>query len=87
MAPAQQGLEAGDGAVLEPDDRLEMHLDLVAVHRAPQVGLERQALGPVRPHRRPEGLDAVAARALGMGHGDFGVLQHALARRMELRVE
>ena len=45
MVPAQQRLEARDGAILQPDDRLEIDLDLVALDGAAQVGLERQ---PVR---------------------------------------
>ena len=41
MVPAQQRLEAGDGAVLQPHDRLEEDLDLAAVERPAQIGLER----------------------------------------------
>ena len=48
MVPAQQRLEAGDGAILEPHDRLEEHLDLAALQRAAQLGLERQPVGALR---------------------------------------
>ena len=54
-------------------------LDLAALERAAQVALEREAVAALGAHRRPEHLDAVAAEALGMGHGDLGVLQHLLA--------
>ncbi len=45
MVPAQQRLEAGDGAVFEPDDRLEIDLHLAAIERAAQIGLKRRG-GP-----------------------------------------
>ena len=48
MAPARQRLEAGDGAVLEPDDRLEHHADLAAFERVAQVVGERQAVSRAR---------------------------------------
>ncbi len=79
MVPAQQRLEAGDGAVLEPHDRLEQDLDLAAVDGAPQVALEGEPIAGLGPHRRPEHLDAVAAMALRMHHRDLGVLEHLLA--------
>ncbi len=44
MIPAQQCLEARDGAVLEPDDRLEIDLDFTAVERAAQVRGEAEAV-------------------------------------------
>ena len=79
MIPAQQRFEARDGAVLQPHDRLEEDFHLVAVERAAQIGFERQTVGAQRAHRRPEHFDAVAAEALAMAHGDFGILQHVLA--------
>ena len=42
MVPARQRLEAGDGAVLEPHDRLIEDRDLVALERAPQLGFQRR---------------------------------------------
>ena len=71
-------LEARDRAVLEPDDRLVQDGDLLALDRAAQVGLERQAVGLARAHRRLEHLDAVAADALGVIHRELGVLEHLL---------
>ena len=88
MAPAQQGLEARDGSILEPHDRLEMHLQLVALDGAAKVGLERD---PIRPHGAHGGAEHARCgrlpRALRMGHGDLGVLQHRLALGVHARIE
>ena len=78
MIPARQRLEAGDGAILEPHDRLIEDGDLLALERAAQLGFERQPVGLARPHRRLEHLDAVAADALGVIHRELGVLEHLL---------
>ena len=75
MVPARQRLEAGDGAILEPHDRLIEDGDLVALDRAPQIGLDRQPVGFARPHGRFEHVDAIAAVALGMIHRELGVLE------------
>ena len=42
MVPAQQRLEARDGAILQPHDRLEEGLDLAAAERPLQIRFERQ---------------------------------------------
>ena len=47
MPPARQRLKSCDGAILEPDDRPELHHDLAALERAAHVVLERS---PVRAH-------------------------------------
>ena len=86
MIPAQQRLETRDGAVLQPDDRLEEDLHLVALESAAQIGLQRQAVVAVVAHGRTEDLDAVAAVPLGVRHRDLGVLQHLLALRIRLRI-
>ena len=39
MIPSKQRFEAGNRAVLEPDDRLEKDLDFAAAERAAQVGV------------------------------------------------
>ena len=79
VVPARQRLEAGDGAVLEPHDRLVEDRDLLALERAAQLRFERQPVGLARAHRRLEHLDAVAADALGVIHRKLGVLEHLLA--------
>ena len=78
MVPARQRLEAGDRAIVEPHDRLIEDRDLLALERPPQIGFDRQPVGFARPHRRLEHLDAVAAVALGVIHGEFGVLEPLL---------
>ena len=74
MIPAQQRLEAGDRAVLQPDDRLVHDLHLLPLERPVEVALEGQRVGGRHAQRRAEGLDPVAAEALGEGDGDFRVL-------------
>ncbi len=78
MVPARQRLEAGDGAVVEANDRLIQDGDLVALERAPQIGLDRQPVGFARAHGDLEHVDAIAAAALGVIHREFGVLEHFL---------
>ena len=88
MIPARQRLEAGDGTIFQPDDRLVQQHDLVPLKRAPQIGFQRQPVGLSRAHGGLEDFDAVAADALGMIHRELGILQHFLgamwlARRQE----
>ena len=52
VVPPHQRLESRDGAVLEPDDRLEQDLELVPLDGPAQIRLERQAVRPVAAHRR-----------------------------------
>ena len=88
MAPARQRLEAGDGAVLEPHDRLEQHVDLAALERVAQI-VGRASAGPSACDRMPRGeqLDPVAARLLGVGERDLGVGEQIDALRVQRRVE
>src|SRR5262244_1489216 len=78
VVPARQRLEARDGAVLEPDDRLVEDGDLLALERPAQLGLDGEAVGLARAHRRLEHLDAVAADPFGVIHRELGVLEHLL---------
>ena len=48
MIPAHERLEAGDGSVLEPHDRLVEHLDLLALERAAEIRFERERGRSVR---------------------------------------
>ncbi len=86
MIPAQQRLEAGDGAIFEPHDRLEIDLHFAAIERPPQIGFERQTIGAEGPHRRSEHFDAIAADALAVARRDFGIVQHVFALGMQLRI-
>ena len=81
----QQRLEAGDGAVFQPHDRLVGEAELLALDGAAQIGFELQPVGADRAERRPERLDAVAAEALGLVHGELGVLDHVLGGRLRRR--
>ena len=71
MAPAQQRLDAGDGLVLEPDERLVMKLELLALERPLQVGAQLEAGHHPVVHGGLE--QAVAALALGLGDVHRGV--------------
>src|SRR5271170_5289273 len=75
MIPARQRLEAGDSAVLKPDDRLIEDGDLVALERPAQIGFDRQPVRFARAHGGLEYIDAIAAAALGVIHREFGVLE------------
>ena len=79
MVPARQRLEAGDGAVFQPHDRLIEKRDLFALDGAAQIRFEAQPVGLARAHRRLEHFDAVAADALGVIHREFGVFEDFLA--------
>ena len=78
MVPARQRFEAGDGAIVEPHDRLIKDGDLVALERAAQIGFDRQPVGLARAHGGLEHVDAIAAGALGVIHRKLGVLEHFL---------
>ena len=78
MIPARQRLETGNGAILQPHDRLVEHLDLLALDGAAQFRFHGQPVGLARAHGRLEDFDAVAADPLGVIHGELGVLEHFL---------
>ena len=73
MLPAQQRLDRADRAVVQRDDRLVDDAQLVALERAPQVVLDRQALDRARAHRAVEHLEASASALLGLVHRGVGV--------------
>ncbi len=87
MLPAKNRVEAGDGAVFKPHHGLEEEFDFVAFQRSAQFAFQRLAVGALRAHGRPKNLDAAAAVALGVAHGDLGVLEHVIALGMPLRIE
>jgi hypothetical protein len=82
MVPAEQRLEAGDAAVLQPHDRLVGEREFLALDGAAQVRFELQAVGADGAEGRAERLDAVAAETLGLVHRQFGVLDHVLGGRL-----
>ena len=67
MAPARRGLEAGDGAILQPHDRLKQHEDLAAIERAAQIAPSARGFRALGAHVALEQPDAVAAGLLGVG--------------------
>ena len=60
-------------------------MNLLALDRPAQVRFELQPVGADRTEGRAERLDAVAAEALGLMHGQLGVLDHVLGRCLRLR--
>ena len=85
VVPAQQRLEARDGPVLQPHDRLERDPHLAAIERAAEVALQHQAIAALVAHGGAEDLRPVAAQALGLDHRDLGVLEHLLALQVAAR--
>ncbi len=75
MAPADQGLEAGDGAVRQTHDRLEKGADLAALQCAPEVALQREPGQAVALQARAVSRRAAAARGLGRFHRQLGAPQ------------
>src|SRR5690606_28818005 len=85
MLPAQEGLEPGHTAVLEPHDRLVGERELLAFRGAAEVRFELQPIGADRPEGRSKRLDAIAAEALRLVHREFGVLHQILGRTLPVR--
>ena len=75
MAPAQQGLDTGDAALLV-EQRLVVHAELVAgLQGRAHIGAQGRAGADGRLHRRIEEGDGVAPRALGLVHGQISLLE------------
>ena len=83
--PAAQRLEARELAGDRPEDRLEEHLQVLALDRAPQVGLQVQPVEHLAVHPRVE--DRMARLALGLRavHRDVGVADQLLRDRRPAR--
>ncbi len=69
------------------DDRLQLDLDGVAIHRAAQVLLEREARVHALVHGRVEHLHVVAAACLGFVQRDVGRTQQLAHRGGVARVD
>jgi len=78
VAPADQRLEAGQGAVGQGDQRLVVHLQLAALLGLAQVGLQLEALDHLGAHRRLEHRPVVTL-GLGAVHRHVGVAQQLVA--------
>ena len=85
VIPAQQGLEPGDPTGREHDDRLVVDLELAALDRPPQVGLEPQPLHDARVHRLIEDDVPLLAQRLGPIHRRVGVAEQVLGPLPVLR--
>src|SRR5579875_1971057 len=84
MIPAQECLETRNCAILKANDWLKENLDFAAIKRPAQISVKAKPGGPIGAHRWPENFNPVAAHAFAIPHGDFGIFQHVLARRMQL---
>ena len=78
--PAHQRLQPADARRRQLHDRLIEDRELVALDRAAQLGLERQALQRGGVHVRVEQLVAAAARGLGAIHRDVRVAKQGIDR-------
>ncbi len=77
--PAQQGLEAADGAIAaEVDLRLVVQVELVAREGVAQGVFQLQVAAGIGIHGGGVEAEGVAPGALGFVHGDVGVLQQRL---------
>ena len=88
MRPPQQGLDAVDLVLLQADDRLVVHRELVQHDRLLQVRAQLQPLEHALVHRRLE--DPVAALAVPLRdvHGDVGVAKQLFGvRRRAARLD
>ena len=75
MLPPKQRLHAVVRSAVEPDDWLEMNLELVQLECALQLGLELHPLDDAFVHLGLEQLVAAFVVALGHVHRDVGVTQ------------
>ena len=78
MVPAQHRLHRDDGAVAQPDHRLVVKLQFLALDRTLQVVLDLHVLDHPRAHDLIEDLVAAAAVLLGAVEGGVGVPDQTL---------
>jgi hypothetical protein len=78
MAPAQQRLDADDGAAAQVDLGLEVQLELTPLERVAQGGFEVHAFLRLLVHLRLVELVIGAAMLLGAVHGEVGVLDQGV---------
>jgi hypothetical protein len=78
VLPADQRLEADHPVAGQLDGRLVVQLELAALQRQPQVGLELEPLDQPGEHLRVVAGVAAAAGRLGLVHGQVGVAHQLL---------
>ena len=72
IVPADQGLDADDGAILEADLGLVVQGELVLVQGPAQAAFDGQPLGGLGGHGRREEMEGVAPPSLAVIHGHVG---------------
>ena len=77
MVPSQQGLAARPAAALDRHDRLVDQVELVALQRTTQRGVQVEAADGLVAHLLAEPLDPGPAPLLGQVHRRVGVAQQA----------
>ncbi|ODS03010.1 hypothetical protein AUC71_12115 [Methyloceanibacter marginalis] len=80
MPPADQGLVAGQLAVLQTELRLIVEIELVLAQGAAEIALQTAAFLERRIHGRLEEAEGVAAVFLGAIKREIGVLQQCVVR-------
>ncbi len=86
MAPAQQGLHAGDAAAPDVPLGLVLEFEFAEFQRVPQAGLEVETLERMRVQLLGIELEIVLAHLLGLVHRDVGVLRERPLVQAVLRI-
>ena len=85
VLPAHEGLDAGQGAIGQVDDRLVGEPKLAELDRVLELDAELVALADGRVHARIEDREARLAVGLGHVHRDVGVADDVLGRSFASR--
>ena len=80
MLPADEGLDRGEPAGLQIEDRLVVHGEALVGHRVPQLGHQLEPVGALVVEIRVEEVVAAVAPRLRGVHGEVGVAQQAVER-------
>ena len=75
VVPARQGFDRHHAPGIEFDDRLVMHIELIAPDRLTQIDFQRAALIGFRLHLGGIDMEAIAPRALRLVEGEVGIAQ------------
>ena len=76
MMPPHQRLEVAGALGVEIDDRLVVHLELPAIHRLTQLGLQAKPGDRSRVHAGVERRRSASIARLGVVHRDVSVTEH-----------
>ena len=86
MTPADERLESGDGAILEPHDGSVENRDLAALERTPHIVAQRLPVGAMEAHVGGENLHPIAASPFGVGERELSVGEKIAAFVVQLRI-